>query len=82
MRGKLILFAALALGGLAVVPVACFSLKQPPCAFACEDPPHLCPENYTCGADFLCHRDGTTPEMCGLTPPGDGGAGTDTDDAP
>lgn len=80
MRRKLVLLATLALGCLAAAPIACFSLQQPPCAFTCVDPPHLCPADYTCGTDFLCHRNGTTV-MCGLSPPDDGGLERQADDA-
>jgi hypothetical protein len=56
----------------AIAPLACFSLKQPPCAFSCAEPSHLCPANYTCGTDDLCHREGATV-TCGLTSPVDAG---------
>ncbi len=56
------------------IPLACFSLKEPPCAFSCLQPPNRCPENYTCEADGLCHHHGDTGS-CFLTPAGD--AGTD-----
>ena len=59
---------------------ACFSVKEPTCAFTCLDPPHLCPASYTCGTDFLCHRAGTTG-ACALTPPGEGIPDAGTDDA-
>jgi hypothetical protein len=58
---------------LGAIPVACFSLKEPPCAFSCLQPPNRCPENYTCEADGLCHHHGAT-ESCFLTAPGDAGA--------
>ena len=83
MRVRLVVLAALALGGQVGAPLACFSLQQPPCAFTCVDPPHTCPENYTCGTDFLCHKKGSTV-MCGLTPPDTGemdAASNDADDA-
>jgi|GEM_PF-5389891 len=51
----------------------CFSLKEPPCAFSCVQPPNRCPEGYACGTDGLCHRAAATG-ICYLTPPGDGGA--------
>jgi hypothetical protein len=71
--------AALALAGAA--PLACFDLKKPPCAFSCAKPPHTCPQNYTCGDDGLCYRDGADPEKCLLIPPEDAGgdAGTDAE---
>lgn len=68
----------------ATAPLACFSLREPPCAFSCAEPPNLCPANYTCGTDDLCHRAGATA-LCPLTSPDaagldavdstDGGAG-------
>lgn len=60
----------------------CFSLKEPPCAFSCVQPPHRCPEQYSCGADGLCHRQGATG-VCALkrpeggVPASDGGDGGD-----
>ncbi len=56
-------------------PFGCFSLKELPCAFSCADPQHLCPANYTCGDDQLCHRIGATA-VCPLIPP-DAGADVD-----
>jgi hypothetical protein len=61
------------MSALALSPVACFSLKEPPCAFTCVEPPHRCPSNYTCGDDGLCHRVGVAT-MCPLAPPGNDGA--------
>lgn len=81
MKSGLFLGALLGLGLAAVVPLACFSLKEPPCAFSCLTPPHRCPEQYTCQADGLCHREGAAG-MCILTPPIDAAAGdTQTGDA-
>lgn len=57
--------ATTALGG-------CFSPKTPPCAFTCISAGSLCPDDYTCGADGLCHRDGAEG-VCGLKPPYGGG---------
>ncbi|MES1205602.1 MAG: hypothetical protein ABUS79_06655 [Pseudomonadota bacterium] len=68
--------ARLAVVSLLALPCSCFSLKTPPCAFTCVQPPHACPEGYTCGDDGLCHRDGTD-ESCHLTAP-DGGLSPDT----
>ncbi len=65
--------AALIAGLLSASLGACFSLKEPPCAFSCLEPPHRCPESYSCLSDGLCHRQGATG-ACFLTPPGDGGA--------
>lgn len=66
--------ALLGLALAAVVPLACFSLKEPPCAFSCLTPPHRCPEQYTCQADGLCHREGATG-ICTLASPLDAAAG-------
>jgi hypothetical protein len=68
-RVRLAVVLALGLGlGLA----GCFSLREPPCAFSCVQPPHLCPDQYTCQADGLCHRNGAVG-VCTSTPPGDAG---------
>jgi hypothetical protein len=76
MRARLGLVLVLtALGG-----AACFSPKEPACAFSCATD-GLCPTAYACGADGLCHRaDGKGvcllgPDDAGATPdaPGDGG---------
>jgi hypothetical protein len=42
----------------AVATPACFSPRQPACAFSCAKPPHTCPSDYLCGDDGFCHRDG------------------------
>ena len=73
-RFRLPLATLLGLALAAIVPLACFSLKEPPCAFSCVTPPHRCPEQYTCQADGLCHREGATG-ICGLTSPVDAAAG-------
>jgi hypothetical protein len=65
---------ALAAGLAALIPTACFSLREPPCAFSCLVPPHRCPEKYTCGDDGLCHRAGAEG-ICTLVSPADAGAG-------
>lgn len=50
---------------------ACFDPLKPACAFACG-PGGACPDEYTCGADDLCHRtDGVG--QCTLSSPQDGG---------
>ena len=62
------------IGGLTTL-AACFSPGKPPCAFTCVSASHLCPDDYTCGADGLCHRAGAE-DTCALTSPyGEGGAG-------
>jgi len=58
---RLALMGGTALGG-------CFSPSTPPCAFTCISAGHLCPDDYSCGADGLCHRDGAQ-DVCGLTAP-------------
>lgn len=58
--------------------LGCFELKEPPCAFSCATPPHRCPEQYTCGDDGLCYREGADRTQCPLLPPDD--AGTDAAD--
>jgi len=64
----------LALAGAAAGIGGCFSPSTPPCAFTCVSAGHLCPDDYTCGTDGLCHRDGAQ-DVCGLKPPyGAGGA--------
>ena len=70
---RLLLLATVILAGAAAAfPLGCFSLSEAPCAFSCVQPPHRCPEQYTCGGDGLCHREGSTG-ICTLTPPGDAG---------
>ena len=66
----------LALTGASAAFGGCFSPATPPCAFTCISAGNLCPDEYTCGADGLCHRDGAQ-DMCGLRSPyeGQGGAG-------
>jgi hypothetical protein len=62
--------------GMGVGLSGCFSPKEVPCAFTCLDPSHACPQDFTCGDDGLCHREGAVGE-CPLAPPGD--AGTDAE---
>jgi hypothetical protein len=70
-RGVAPLALVLVLGALAV---ACFSPREPACAFSCATD-GLCPASYTCGSDGLCHRaDGVG--VCLLTAV-DGGARAD-----
>jgi hypothetical protein len=72
--GHLLLGVAVICGGLGMP--GCFSPRKPACAFTCVSAGNRCPDDYTCGADGLCHRDGDE-DVCGLTPPngGVGGAG-------
>jgi hypothetical protein len=52
---------------------ACFSPKEPACAFSCATD-GLCPTSYTCGSDGLCHRDdGKGVCLLGPDDAGDGG---------
>jgi hypothetical protein len=55
--------ARLALGLLlaALATAACFSPKEPVCAFSCATD-GVCPSSYTCGSDGLCHR----PDAAGI----------------
>ena len=79
VRPLLAATALLALGwGL---PAGCFSLKEPPCAFSCVQPPHRCPEQYSCLADGLCHRQGVAASVCTLRAPGDAGSEASAGDA-
>jgi hypothetical protein len=50
--------ARLGLGFLlaALASAACFSPKEPACAFSCAADGE-CPTSYTCGSDGLCHRE-------------------------
>jgi hypothetical protein len=72
-RLRVVVFFVAALGALVGSSVGCFDLKKPPCAFSCAEPPHRCPENYSCGDDGLCYREGADPTLCQLNPPADGG---------
>jgi hypothetical protein len=65
--------ACLALAGSALALAGCFSPRTPACAFTCIAAGNLCPADYTCGVDGLCHRDGDDG-VCGLQAP-NGGAG-------
>ena len=69
-RPAFVLVVFLVLG----LAAACFSPKEPACAFSCVTD-GLCPASYVCGSDGLCHRaDGVG--MCLLNPV-DGGAPSD-----
>jgi hypothetical protein len=51
---------------LATLAAACFSPREPACAFSCAAD-GTCPASYVCGDDGLCHRaDGAG--TCLLTP--------------
>ena len=67
-RVCLAVVSALGLG----LSAGCFSLREPPCAFSCVQAPHLCPDQYVCQADGLCHRNGAVG-VCTLIPPSDAG---------
>jgi hypothetical protein len=77
MNGRGALALVLVLSALAA---ACFSPKEPACAFSCVTD-GLCPASYVCASDGLCHRaDGVG--ICLLMPvdggpPEDGSADTD-----
>jgi hypothetical protein len=71
MRARLWLVFALLLSSLGG---ACFSPKEPACAFSCAVD-GLCPTSYTCGSDGLCHRD-DGKGVC-LLGPDDAGAPAD-----
>jgi hypothetical protein len=49
--------ARLLLGATVVVALvaSCFSPRQPACAFSCAGD-GVCPPDYVCGSDNLCHR--------------------------
>ena len=61
--------AAVRLGILLAVGVsACYSPYQPDCGFICGAD-GACPEDYTCGADRVCHLNGTSPnKVCSQAP--------------
>jgi hypothetical protein len=63
----------------AAVALACFSPKQPGCAFSCVTD-GLCPADYHCADDGLCHRD-DGQGTCSLPPQVDGGTSDGGDDA-
>jgi hypothetical protein len=71
-RAKGLVPLALLLGTLAAAAAACFSPREPACAFSCATD-GACPASYVCGSDGLCHRaDGVGVCLLG---PLDGGAG-------
>jgi len=60
----------------ALAAAACFSPREPACAFSCATD-GACPTSYVCGSDGLCHRmDGAG--VC-LLDQLDGGAGDSSD---
>lgn len=65
MRARLLLGLPLLLGLFALALGRCFSPELPVCAFQCGDPadPPVCPEQYECRPDNLCHLAGST-EAC------------------
>ena len=65
----------------AAVAGACFSPKQPSCAFSCVDDGR-CPSGYTCGDDGICHRDDGVGicDIPSLTDGGDGGGDAGAED--
>jgi hypothetical protein len=68
--------AALAL--LLLAPLSgCFNPDKPACAFSCTRAPHVCPPDFTCEADGLCHNL-ASQGICLIEPP-DGAAATDGD---
>ena len=63
-----------------LAPAACYSPRQPPCAFSCADD-GLCPSGFTCGGDGICHRDGAEG-VCDIDPQTDAGDAGADDGAP
>jgi len=61
--------AAVRLGILLALGVSgCYSPYQPDCGFICGTD-GACPEDYTCGADRVCHLNGTSPnKVCSQAP--------------
>lgn len=51
-----ILRLSLAVALSALLSSACFSPRQPACAFSCVSDGR-CPAGYSCQSDGLCHRD-------------------------
>jgi len=49
--------------------ISCYEIPSPDCGFVCGAG-GLCPDNYTCATDNICHRDGTP---AGTSCVGDGG---------
>jgi hypothetical protein len=58
--------------GLLATLGACFSPREPACAFSCANN-GPCPPDYVCGSDNLCHR-ADDAGVC-LFEPVDGGDG-------
>ena len=63
--------------GFSLATVAgCYSPPKPACAFSCLKAERLCPKDYECGDDGLCHRtDAPATATCSLDPAIDAGAG-------
>jgi hypothetical protein len=57
----------LALVVAAALLPGCFDPRQPACAFSCAAD-GLCPVNYHCADDGLCHRDDGQGGVCTLPP--------------
>ena len=78
LRGGRAWLWRLAVLGVTMTAGSCFSPRTPACAFTCISAGNLCPDDYTCGPDGLCHRNGDD-DRCGLISPngaaGAGGAG-------
>jgi hypothetical protein len=55
--------------GAAALAAACFSPREPACAFSCATD-GKCPPSYSCRPDGFCHRD----DDAGVCLLGDGGA--------
>ena len=70
---------AVAAAGLSLSSWACFSPRQPGCAFSCVADGR-CPARYSCGDDGLCHRDDGLG-VCDFPPQNDAGGDAVTDSA-
>jgi hypothetical protein len=72
IRLRLVLLGAL------TAAAACFSPRQPACAFSCAKDGQ-CPTSYACGSDGLCHRQeqGADVGVCLLDPVDAGQDGVD-----
>ena len=77
-RSRRLVALAFALASSGGALGACFTPREPPCAFSCVSAGARCPADYTCGTDGVCHRDGAEG-ACSFTLP-DAGAGGSTAD--
>ena len=75
-----VLKLSLALALSALFCAACFSPRQPGCAFSCVADGR-CPTGYSCASDGLCHRDDGVG-FCDLPSQVDGGQDSANDGAP